>query len=500
MKRIVMLVLPFVFIFIYIVIASFQLSSPGLNYDELLFTNAALGSIDHNFVDVRIGNFPVMLMNYIGALKAYIYYPIFKLFGVSAFTIRFPMILLSAAGLYILYRLSLSLFGGRTALVVLLLSVLDPTYIVHSRMDVGPVVISFFCKTTSLYFFFLFIKQRKTNTLLLFFLFCFLGLYNKLNFIWFLVATFISILLFYRKPVLSCIQKTIPIKMQKTGVVICILLCLSFLYVLKKLSFLEMINLFYFKHVLYVIHELFYTLNGQLFLTQSLGMGKLVAPFYTIAGWVVAFTIILSIGIRLLKRFKNKDVGLSFHFLFCIAAIIYFQIIITSNAGVSWHIFELYPFIPLLFGVSLVTLFESETILAILLSSIILYQGAIYSLYSASYNRPDISSAWSKDIYQLIDYTKKQDKQFVSMDWGTHTQLQAFDHVKGKYFDGWGVNDDRKVPSEYYKVGTLIIFHNNAVTSMKLAKEIFFKQLPSTRLLKLHKTIGIYEVWEVGKK
>jgi len=500
MKRIVMLVLPFVFIFIYIVIASFQLLSPGLNYDELLFTNAALGPIDHNFVDVRIGNFPLMLMNYIGALKAYIYYPIFKLFGVSAFTIRFPMILLFASGLYILYHLSQTVFGKKTAIVVLLISFLDPIGISHSRMDVGPAVISFFCKTTSLYFFFLFIKRRKSSALLMFCLFCLLGLYNKLNFIWFLVATFISITLFYRKPVLGYVQKTIPVKMQKVGVSICILLCLSFLYVLKKLSFLEMIDFFYFKHLLYVIHELFYTLNGQLFLTQSLGMGKLVAPFYTIAGWLISLAIILSTGICLQKRFKNKEAGLSFHFLFCIAAVIYFQIIITSNAGVSWHIFELYPFIPLLFGVSLVTLFESETILAILLSSIILYQGAIYSLYSASYNRPDISSAWSKDIYKLINYTKKQDKQFVTMDWGIHTQLQAFDHVKGKYFDGWGVNDDRKVPSEYYKVGTLIIFHNNATTSMKLAKELFFKQLPPTRLLKLHKTIGMYEVWEVEKK
>jgi hypothetical protein len=81
---------------LYLVLAFIKICQPGIQYDEILFGNAARGVIDKSFVWYRIGNFPVLLMPYIGGLKAYLYYLIFKIFGVSAYTIRLPMIFLSA--------------------------------------------------------------------------------------------------------------------------------------------------------------------------------------------------------------------------------------------------------------------------------------------------------------------------------------------------------------------------------------------------------------------
>jgi hypothetical protein len=57
-----------------------RLSRPGCQYDELLFGNAALGVVDpHSFLHRTVVGVPVLLMPYIGALKAYLYYPIFKI-------------------------------------------------------------------------------------------------------------------------------------------------------------------------------------------------------------------------------------------------------------------------------------------------------------------------------------------------------------------------------------------------------------------------------------
>jgi len=64
--------------------------SPGLYYDELLFVPAAMGRHEAFQMPYRrwLG-LPIMIFPYIGALKAWIYAPIFRLFGVSALTIRF---------------------------------------------------------------------------------------------------------------------------------------------------------------------------------------------------------------------------------------------------------------------------------------------------------------------------------------------------------------------------------------------------------------------------
>ena len=69
---------------------------PGLQYDEILFVNAATGEPTNGlFVGRRILGVPVNVMPYMGALKAYLYYPVFKVLGVSPAPIRWPIIILS---------------------------------------------------------------------------------------------------------------------------------------------------------------------------------------------------------------------------------------------------------------------------------------------------------------------------------------------------------------------------------------------------------------------
>src|SRR4026208_227145 len=81
---------------LFIVLGTWSRKSPGLQYDEALFINGALGGITDSFVHRRVFGIPFMLMPYIGALKAYLFAPIFALLGVSMETIRVPAVVLSA--------------------------------------------------------------------------------------------------------------------------------------------------------------------------------------------------------------------------------------------------------------------------------------------------------------------------------------------------------------------------------------------------------------------
>ena len=80
------------------------LSDPGLQYDELLFVNAVLGDSYpyHGFIYSAPLGIPTMLMPYIGALKAWLYTPIFSVFGVTVDSIRLPALLLAALALGLL--------------------------------------------------------------------------------------------------------------------------------------------------------------------------------------------------------------------------------------------------------------------------------------------------------------------------------------------------------------------------------------------------------------
>ncbi len=118
---------------LYFLFSLIQLELPGLEYDEVLFANAAMGNVDGSFVEweFRIGgqHLPIMLMTYIGALKAYLYAPIFALFGSSVASARVPVIIVGLITLTFTYKLVGAMIGREIALLSLVLLATDPTFI-----------------------------------------------------------------------------------------------------------------------------------------------------------------------------------------------------------------------------------------------------------------------------------------------------------------------------------------------------------------------------------
>lgn len=84
----------------FVAVASLWLSRPGLEMDEVNFVDASLGGYGHQiFVSERLLGIPLLVIPYIGTLKAAVFAPIFAVFGVSVATVRLPAIAISAASL-----------------------------------------------------------------------------------------------------------------------------------------------------------------------------------------------------------------------------------------------------------------------------------------------------------------------------------------------------------------------------------------------------------------
>src|SRR5512136_140878 len=77
---------------------------PGAQYDEVLFSSALYGPPTVEFmVETPWGPIPTMLMTYLGALKAWLWYPVVHLFGPGYAALRIPSLLLAALAAWIFF-------------------------------------------------------------------------------------------------------------------------------------------------------------------------------------------------------------------------------------------------------------------------------------------------------------------------------------------------------------------------------------------------------------
>src|SRR6266699_3062251 len=129
---------------VFILLATYRIELPGLYMDEVDFVNAAQGAHDDTMIHMRLGSVPLLIMPYLGALKAWLYTPIFRPFGVSALTIRLPAILLAAITLLIFFQLMRAKLGAVWATVALWIMAVDPANLFPSRLDWGPTVLMHF--------------------------------------------------------------------------------------------------------------------------------------------------------------------------------------------------------------------------------------------------------------------------------------------------------------------------------------------------------------------
>lgn len=114
----------------------------GLQNDEALF-GAGIYEARHtaDFLTIGRREIPLMLMGYLGTLKAWLYAPLFKIWAPSALSVRLPVLLAGAATVWLFYRLLERLAGKRAALVGCALLSTDATFLLTTCFDWGPVAL-----------------------------------------------------------------------------------------------------------------------------------------------------------------------------------------------------------------------------------------------------------------------------------------------------------------------------------------------------------------------
>jgi hypothetical protein len=167
---------------VFVAWSAHRIRHPGLHSDELLFATPALGAGGATY-DPWF-HLPLMVGGYLGALKAYLFMPVFAVAAPGPVLIRVPSVLLAGLALLGFWLFVRRIAGPGAALLVLALIALDPSYTFAARVDWGPTVLMQVLKAAALLLLFQVVEQGRASSLWWLALIALLGLYDKLNFIW----------------------------------------------------------------------------------------------------------------------------------------------------------------------------------------------------------------------------------------------------------------------------------------------------------------------------
>jgi hypothetical protein len=190
--------------------AAFLLAVPtvrdtGLDYDEALYGHLSKDFLQgrhceqhmpgSSSVDIGHRPFPVFVQGYLGAVKCWLLLPSFALFGPSVTTMRFTMLTWGLLGVLFLMLWIQRVRGQAEAMLVGLLTILDPAFFFPTVCDWGAFVPSFLFRCAGLLFAGLWWERRQTRWIALAGAAFGLGFFNKIDFVIFLLAVGIAAVL-----------------------------------------------------------------------------------------------------------------------------------------------------------------------------------------------------------------------------------------------------------------------------------------------------------------
>jgi len=501
---------------VYLLISCWNLPLPGLEYDEVLFGNAALGHLDESFIayELKLGRFhlPLMLMNYIGALKAYIYFTVFKLFPVSPVTVRLPGIVIGAVTLVATYSVLLRLVNRKVALWAGLLLATDPSFIFHTRIDFGPTVLMMFLKMTSLLALVKFFKRRQSSYLALGSFLIGLGVFDKANFLWYVVGLLLASLVVWRKQLLAYITARN------------FLVCGLFL-ILGSLPFI-----YYnvatggdtFKDKILLPEDfsaslktrtalLIETVNGSGLYKftnglKPVGCIEALTSFWpgTIAPWVIAGCGILSLCRWRMRGKAANPIGMFFALLSMLIVVEIYM----SRLPAGWHHFiMLWPFHYMALCIFLLQSAPNECVPAeslapsrpmtsrilpvTVLTCMIASNLIVDAIYLRSFSTEGGRGFFSDAIYELAEYAReKTDQRLLLMDWGFSTQLLLLSRGSINKEEVFGElqtagNEEQtlgKLRKRAIQPNSLFLFHASPYTVFEKPRELFERMLERYQL------------------
>lgn len=159
----------------------------GIQSDEALFSAPIYEPAYRQGALTVFGwKIPLMLMSYLGALKTWIYWVIFKIAGPSVWSLRLPMLAAGTLTLWLFWRLAERLGGVRAAVIGTFLLATDATFLTTIVLDWGPVALQHLLLVSGMVLVLRFHDSGSRRALFGAFLVFGLGVWDKALFLWLL--------------------------------------------------------------------------------------------------------------------------------------------------------------------------------------------------------------------------------------------------------------------------------------------------------------------------
>ncbi len=183
---------------LFLSLAARHIESPGVYYDEAWQAPCAIflmkDQVNSNYaeawgVTIAGRRLPVMNGEYTGAVKSYIMALGFYLFGVKVSVMRLTMAFVALIGILYAAYFAREAFGSLGAICGVWLMATDPTIIMCSRNDWGPIAVAFALRASSLYYLARWWKSGgRRRYLIIACALLGLGIFDKTSFLWFVLA------------------------------------------------------------------------------------------------------------------------------------------------------------------------------------------------------------------------------------------------------------------------------------------------------------------------
>jgi 4-amino-4-deoxy-L-arabinose transferase-like glycosyltransferase len=446
---------------VFVVVNCVGLADPGLEYDELLYVNGALG-VPHafrGFIYSEAFGIPTMLMPYIGALKAWLYAPIFAIFGVSPDSVRIPVVLLAAVALLLAVALVRRMLGLWPAVAMSLLLSSDPVFGAMSRTDWGPIVLSALLRLAALFCYFAFLRTRSVRYLWLGVLALSLGLFNKLDYALFIAAFAAAAAVVHNRQLLDALRRR-PVAVA-APIVALFGVCLAALFDLiipaDELPLAKAHESFGTR-VHEVVNLFRGTFNGNSVYENMTGVP---IAHTSLIGWLIPFVLLASAGVvvwRLIWGRREgvaeelRDVATYISFFLVLFVVLAIAITLTRQATGPWHVMLLWPLPDILVICLLVfawriprqqlRLASTATLAAVVVLLLVTQIRSTADYVSAYRSDRPWTSPWSTEIYAAtreVSTAAPGAQSVFSADWGLGTELFSLGNeaLRSRFADDW---------------------------------------------------------------
>jgi len=435
---------------------------PGVEYDEVLFVNAALGGHYPNFVSSRLFGVPTMVMPYTGALKSWLYYPIFEVFGVSVTSVRVPAIAMLVATIVLAFVLARRLFGAWPAALLAVVMATDPAFMTMAKADWGPVALSALLRIGALAAYFAWAHTGSARWLWTLAAALVLGVFNKLDYLAFVAALGLAAVIVDHRGIVARVRRA-PAAAALPLVALASLLLVEYVEIVRPARAFPVAR---------SDADLLERASDFWYLARTTMDGTAIFPYMTtrpldhrtaiaaVAASAVAFAVGLVLW-RLSRLRRGIDAELvpfaeAAHvsaFVLVLLLAMTAILVATPEAIGPHHAMLLWP-LPALLAVSLLGTATrlpaarlrtgAVAVLAVGLVWLAGTQVRVAESYRSGFASDSAwASGWTPEIYAVVDAVRRVAPgvdRVMTADWGFGNQLLAFggDDVRRRLDDAWG--------------------------------------------------------------